>query len=47
MANILLGKDVADQMLVKLIERVVHLRERGVEPTLAIVRGGERSGDVY
>ena len=47
MANILLGKDVADQMTAQLIERLVHLREKGVEPTLAIVRVGEESDAVY
>ncbi len=47
MANILLGKDVADQMTVQLIERLVHLREKGVEPTLAIVRVGEKGDDIY
>ena len=47
MANILLGKDVADQMTAQLIERLVHLREKGVEPTLAIVRVGEKGDDIY
>lgn len=47
MAKILLGKDVADQMTAQLIERLVHLREKGVEPTLAIVRVGEESDAVY
>ena len=47
MANILLGKDVADQMTEQLIGRVVELRRAGVEPTLAIVRVGEKGDDIY
>ena len=46
MANILLGKDVADQMTAELIERVATLRDKGIEPTLAIVRVGEQGDDI-
>ncbi|MDD2572354.1 MAG: tetrahydrofolate dehydrogenase/cyclohydrolase catalytic domain-containing protein, partial [Eubacteriales bacterium] len=46
MANVLLGKDVADQMSEELIERAARLRENGVEPTLAIVRVGEEGDDL-
>lgn len=46
MATILLGKDVADKMTGDLIERVDRLREKGVEPTLAIVRVGEQGDDI-
>ncbi len=46
MANILLGKDVADQMTEELIGRVEALRAKGVEPVLAIVRVGEQGDDL-
>lgn len=47
MANVLLGKEVADQLSAQLIGRLVELREKGVEPTLAIVRVGENADDIY
>lgn len=46
MANILLGKDVADQMTLDLVDRVEKLRDRGILPTLAIVRVGEEGDDL-
>lgn len=46
MANILLGKDVADQMSEALIRRSERLRDEGVEPTLVIVRVGEQGDDL-
>lgn len=46
MANILLGKDVADKATELLIERVEKLRAKGIEPTLAIVRVGENEDDL-
>ncbi|HZK29138.1 MAG TPA: bifunctional 5,10-methylenetetrahydrofolate dehydrogenase/5,10-methenyltetrahydrofolate cyclohydrolase [Clostridia bacterium] len=46
MANILYGKDVADQATEQLIGRARALGENGIEPTLAIVRVGEKSDDL-
>ena len=46
MANILLGKDVADQITGQLAARVDRLLERGLVPTLAIVRVGEQADDL-
>ncbi|MGB4139351.1 MAG: tetrahydrofolate dehydrogenase/cyclohydrolase catalytic domain-containing protein [Saccharofermentanales bacterium] len=46
MANILLGKDVADKATELLIERVEKLKAKGIEPTLAIVRVGENEDDL-
>lgn len=46
MANILLGKDVADRATGLLIERVEKLKAKGIEPTLAIVRVGESEDDL-
>ncbi|HZK41519.1 MAG TPA: bifunctional 5,10-methylenetetrahydrofolate dehydrogenase/5,10-methenyltetrahydrofolate cyclohydrolase [Clostridia bacterium] len=46
MANILLGKDVADHLSNELIERVEKLRDKGIHPTLAIVRVGEEGDDL-
>lgn len=46
MANILLGKDVADHLSDELIERVEKLRDKGIHPTLAIVRVGEEGDDL-
>lgn len=46
MANILLGKEVADRMVEDLKVRLQDLRAKGVEPTLAIIRVGERGDDI-
>lgn len=46
MANILLGKDVADHMSNDLIARVEKLQDQGIRPTLAIVRVGEEGDDL-
>lgn len=46
MANILLGKEVADKATELLIERVARLNESGIEPTLAIVRVGASEDDL-
>ncbi len=46
MAEILRGAPVADAISEKLSERCAALERRGVRPTLAIVRVGERPDDV-
>ena len=46
MAKLLLGKEVTDALNAKLQERTAALREKGVEPTLAIVRCGENPSDL-
>jgi len=46
MANILKGKDVVDAMKAKMTADVEALKAKGVEPTLAIVRVGERGDDI-
>ncbi len=46
MANILLGKDVADQITEELASRVDRLLGLGVVPTLAILRVGEEADDL-
>ncbi len=46
MANVLLGKTVADKATELLIERVAQLKEKGIEPTLAIVRVGASEDDL-
>lgn len=46
MAEILRGAPVADAISEKLAERCAALERRGVRPTLAIVRVGERPDDV-
>jgi len=46
MAKLLRGKEVADALLENLKIRVDLLREKGVVPTLAIVRVGENPGDL-
>ncbi len=43
MAKLLKGKPVADALMADLLGRVEALREAGVQPTLAIVRVGERA----
>lgn len=46
MARLLKGKPVADALSEEVAARVRSLRERGMQPTLAIVRVGERPDDV-
>lgn len=46
MATILRGKDVAAALSETLKGKVQLLRERGIHPTLAIIRVGEQAGDL-
>lgn len=46
MATLLKGKPVVDHMAVDLRSRIEALKSRGVEPTLALVRMGERPDDL-
>ena len=46
MAKILSGKEVSDALNANLIERSAALKEKGVTPTLAIVRVGENPSDL-
>jgi methylenetetrahydrofolate dehydrogenase (NADP+)/methenyltetrahydrofolate cyclohydrolase len=46
MANLLKGKDVADALNAKMAADVDALRNKGVTPTLAILRVGERPDDI-
>lgn len=46
MANRLKGKDAADALSAELKVRGERLREKGIEPTLAIVRVGEKPEDL-
>ena len=46
MAKQLLGKEVTDALNAKLIERANALKEKGVVPTLGIVRVGENPSDL-
>ena len=46
MAEILKGKEVVAAMKEKMIADVAELQAKGVEPTLAIVRVGERPDDI-
>ena len=46
MADILKGAPAAAALTEKLILRAAALREKGVTPTLAILRVGEREDDV-
>ena len=46
MAKILSGKEVSDALNANLIERSAALKEKGVNPTLAIVRVGENPSDL-
>lgn len=47
MAEILYGAPVSDAISEKLKKRTDALKERGVNPTLAIIRLGEKPGDIY
>lgn len=46
MAVILKGKPVADAIKVNLIKDIEKLKEKGITPTLAVVRVGNRTDDV-
>lgn len=46
MANILSGKDVAAALNANLTERAAALKAKGINPTLAIVRVGEKGSDL-
>lgn len=46
MADILYGKPVADALIKRTEELVAVCRERGVDPTLAILRVGEKNDDL-
>ena len=46
MAKLLLGKDVTDALNVNLKNRTAALRQKGVIPTLAIIRVGENPSDI-
>lgn len=46
MAKLLLGKEVTDALNAKLMERTAALREKGVVPTLAILRCGANPSDL-
>ena len=46
MAKLLLGKEVTDALNAKLIERAAALKEKGVVPTLGILRIGENPSDL-
>ena len=46
MAKLLLGKEVTDALNGKLMERTAALREKGIVPTLAIVRCGANPSDL-
>ncbi len=46
MAKLLSGKEVCEALNANLIERTTALKEKGVNPTLAIVRVGENPSDL-
>ena len=46
MARLLLGKVVADAIDEKTIVKVEELKAKGIQPTLAILRVGEREDDL-
>ncbi len=46
MAELLKGKPVADAMIARMQKTAEALKERGVEPTLCVVRVGERADDL-
>lgn len=46
MATILYGKPVATALSIHMVEQITHLGERGILPTLAVVRLGERPDDL-
>ena len=46
MAELLKGKPVADAMIARMRETAAALKAKGVEPTLCVVRVGERADDL-
>ncbi|MBQ6462453.1 MAG: bifunctional 5,10-methylene-tetrahydrofolate dehydrogenase/5,10-methylene-tetrahydrofolate cyclohydrolase, partial [Pseudobutyrivibrio sp.] len=46
MAKLLKGKDVVENLNGKLIEKVNELNTKGINPTLAILRVGEKADDL-
>lgn len=46
MAQILKGKEVADALSEAVCAQVTALKEKGIQPTLAIVRAGENPSDI-
>ncbi|MDD4324105.1 MAG: tetrahydrofolate dehydrogenase/cyclohydrolase catalytic domain-containing protein [Eubacteriales bacterium] len=46
MAQVLLGKEVADVLTEELVDRVAKLKDKGIVPSLAIVRLGEEPDDL-
>lgn len=46
MAKILDGKKVAEELTIKISEEAKELADKGVIPTLAIIRVGEKPGDI-
>ena len=46
MAKLLSGKEVCESLNAKLMERTAALKEKGIVPTLAIVRVGENPSDL-
>ena len=46
MAKLLLGKEVTDALNANLQTRTAALREKGVTPTLGIIRVGENPSDL-
>ena len=46
MAKLLLGKEVTDALNANLQTRTAALREKGVVPTLGIIRVGENPSDL-
>lgn len=46
MVQVLFGKEVADVLTEELVERAAKLKDKGVEPSLAIVRLGEEPDDL-
>ena len=46
MANLLKGKEVAEAINNKSKEEVIALKEKGITPTLAILRAGEKENDL-
>ncbi|SFO40989.1 methylenetetrahydrofolate dehydrogenase (NADP+) / methenyltetrahydrofolate cyclohydrolase [Pseudobutyrivibrio sp. JW11] len=46
MAKLLKGKEVVDALNIKMANQVEALKEKGVNPTLAILRVGERADDL-
>ena len=46
MAKLLYGKNVSDALSKRVLEEVSMLRDNNIEPTLAIIRVGQREDDI-